>query len=504
MNNKIYILFFLCLAFLLASCDGFLSVDIRGKTTTPNLFKDIDGVRSARIGAYQTMYAYYSSDFYSYAEVLGDNLYVRNQASSTVKDLSNFIYDEDNLMSYGGIIWRYIYEALANINYILVYQPELLKKYPMHTDELMKIKGEMLFNRALCHFDLSRVFGQAYNYTADASHLGIPVMLKAPSPTYKPTRNTMKEVYEAILSDLDEAELLFQNVDNKDPYYVSLAAIQALKARVYLYKEDWEQAERLASLAMSDKSLSTGEEYVSMFQVFDVKGKEVIFRLSSGVSRDRKLIDFFSHDEAASVSLSDAYIKLYKDAENLEEDTFEKAEDIRARRLIKLVKLEGKENQYLPLCGKYDLRKAGEEPLKDEEERYNPIVFRLSELYLIRAEAYLQQNKLELAQADIKKLLARAYDKSIDEIELPLTKEELFEVLKEERRKELAFEGHRFYDLMRWNEGVYRDDNTSSSVQYIDYPNVKFVQPIPLKELENNSLLIGNPEVNSKNTQTSK
>ena len=50
------------------------------------------------------MYAYYSSDFYSYAEVLGDNLYVRNQASSTVKDLSNFIYDEDNLMSYGGII----------------------------------------------------------------------------------------------------------------------------------------------------------------------------------------------------------------------------------------------------------------------------------------------------------------------------------------------------------------------------------------------------------------
>ena len=47
-----------------------LSVDIRGKTTTPNLFKDIDGVRSARIGAYQTMYAYYC-DFYSYAEVLG-------------------------------------------------------------------------------------------------------------------------------------------------------------------------------------------------------------------------------------------------------------------------------------------------------------------------------------------------------------------------------------------------------------------------------------------------
>ena len=85
----------------------------------------------------------------------------------------------------------------------------------------------------------------------------------------------MKEVYEAILSDLDEAELLFQNVDNKDPYYVSLAAIQALKARVYLYKEDWEQADRMASLAMSDKSLSTGEEYVSMFQVFDVKGRKL-------------------------------------------------------------------------------------------------------------------------------------------------------------------------------------------------------------------------------------
>ena len=37
----------------------------------------------------------------------------------------------------------------------------IIEKYPMHTDELMKIKGEMLFNRALCHFDLSRVFGQA-------------------------------------------------------------------------------------------------------------------------------------------------------------------------------------------------------------------------------------------------------------------------------------------------------------------------------------------------------
>src|SRR5690606_608010 len=106
-------------------------------------------------------------------------------------------------------IWSDIFEALANVNNALFYLPQLEAKYPKQVDELRMYRAEMLALRALAHFDLCRAYAQPYTYTNGATHLGVPVLRQTPGPDDVVKRGSVQQVYDLIVSDLEEAEKIY-------------------------------------------------------------------------------------------------------------------------------------------------------------------------------------------------------------------------------------------------------------------------------------------------------
>ncbi|MNM99317.1 SusD family protein [compost metagenome] len=102
-----------------------------------------------------------------------------------------------------------------------------------------------------------------------------------------------------------------------------------------------------------------------------------------------------------------------------------------------------------------------------------------------------------MAIEDLKTVRARALGKNTTEIVVEYTSpNELLELIKLERRKELAFEGQRIYDIMRYKESLDRGAGCNSANCQINYPNDLFILPIPKSELDANKSITPNPTVN--------
>lgn len=98
------------------------------------------------------------------------------------------------------------------------------------------ILGQALLLRALCNFDMTNIYAQQYNYSPDASHLGIPILLKTPPAGTHVARESVSAVYAQILADIEQCiQLLSQNPNVPTKIYASVDAAKALRARIYLY-----------------------------------------------------------------------------------------------------------------------------------------------------------------------------------------------------------------------------------------------------------------------------
>ncbi|HRZ97478.1 MAG TPA: RagB/SusD family nutrient uptake outer membrane protein [Paludibacter sp.] len=462
--------------FILNGCSNFLEVETVGRVTIPNFYSDMDGMRSGLAGMYSEMYNYYSSEFYKYPEIAGNMVDIKavSQASELV-DQYNFTSDPEQETGAVGYIWRKILVAMANVNNMLYYQPDLLIKFPAHADELNQIKAQALFMRALCHFDLCRTYAQPYNYSSDASHLGVPVLLKTPGPDDNVSRATVKQVYDQIIKDLLESEKLFGTTTMTDSYHISKKATQALLSRVYMYMGDWDNCIKYSTEVINSSELAYGNDYLAMYNNL-IAGKEAIFRLN-GSLKSVKLGQFYSSSTPA-VLASDTLISLFKDTTDIRFDLFKR--DITTS------------SKYLTL--KYNIKVS----YTTTTERYDPFILRVSEMYLNRAEAYLNKNELQNAADDIKVIIARSLNKAINEVVVNSgNKSELALLIDTERVKELSFEGHNFFDITRRKQDLVRGRSTYSNVKMLTYPNDLFILPIPQTELNANTNMIGNPTVNN-------
>jgi tetratricopeptide (TPR) repeat protein len=463
------------LAFFATSCSDFLQVETTGKVTIPSLFSDMDGMNAAVAGMYSKTYNYYCSEFYEYPEVAGNMVDLKSVTS--VPDMIyqyNFTSDPEQEALAVGYIWKKIYIALTNTNNIIQYQPYLLSTYPNSAADLKLIKAQALFVRALCHFDLCRTYAQPYGYTADASHLGVPILRQTPGPDDNVSRATVKQVYDFIKEDLLEAETLFGTTAMVDAYHVSKKAVQALLCRVYLYSGDWENAGKYASLVIDNSQLAYGEDYLSMYNGM-VAGKEAIFRIN-GTKKAKTLGQFYAPSNPIAIA-ADTLMSLYDDPNDIRLGLFKPLTD--------------NAKKYATL--KYYISVAKD----DNTERYDPIVLRVSEMYLNRAEAYLNLNQPEKAIADLKVIIARALKKTVSEIQISTSdKTEIASLIEKERARELCFEGHNFFDITRRGKDLVRGTGSYSEVRYIGYPSDYFVLPIPQAELDANPNMVGNPTVN--------
>lgn len=340
-------------------------------------------------------------------------------------------------------------------------------------------QGELLAIRAFAHAELLRAYAAGYEPTA----LAIPYMLK--SEIGYPKRNTVAEVVNLAEKDINDALGLIGDEDAV--YRFSKTSLYALQARIALYAKDWDLAISASTKAIAAKDLADRTSFSKIWT--DESLKEVIFSLR------RTAADLPKDDNSpaegpmgAMFFRQDGEIALYAPSNKLIA-TFDQEKDIRFASYILDDPNRGTGKQQY-LIGKYRGR-TGENAtagLVDVK------LLRTGEMYLIRAEANAEMNKLTEANNDLNTLRqARILDYQNKVI---TAKDELIDAILTERYKELAFEGHRFFDLKRRKMTVRRgaqDAINTAGAMILEPTKAQYNFPIPADEIFVNKNILQNP-----------
>lgn len=482
-KSTYFLLLFTVVSSTIVSCKKFLEREPFNTTGKNTLFETIAGARIAINGAYNRMLFYYREDFAMYGEVTSDNV-IRNAKAETMIDQFNFESSiADDALAVGDI-WLNAYAALNNVNNILEALPALKTKFPSGANTLDSISGQALALRALCHFDLCRVYAQSYGFTNDASHMGIPIVLKTPSPGQLLPRNTVKQVYDQVITDLTNSlPLLQQHANATTQTGMTYQAALALLSRVYLYKGDWEQTIKYANMVIGDNRyvLVNAADYQSIFIARNPVGQagqkvEMIFQLTNAGLENSPtgVFNIFSDVTAAEYSASSFLRGLFDPT------------DIRLTSMFSVPNSGGN-------SGKFMTKKYGNGTVTAVNPPAIQII-RLSEVYLNRAEALWNLQRYAEAADDIKLIAQRAQpNKSVT---IDATGPALEKTIELERNRELCFENHRFFDLGRRKVRMLRGADCNANTCLLTYPNDKFILPIPSRETQANTALIQNPGFN--------
>ncbi len=460
---KIHIPVFM-LAICLISCGDFLDRDPFDEISKADALDDIESLELAVNGTYDILsFADYYGEYMTlYADVTGGNLKIGNKSPSSDSEeylpMYDFVQSADIFLNFYNIYVE-TYLGLLNANNIIGAVPKLADGSSKKRQD--QVLGQALALRALFHFDLLRLYAQPYNFTSDASHKGIVLQESSPFLEDQKARSSVAESYELVEKDLERAIELLSNFN--DDAFFSKQSAQALLARLYLYQGEWSKATTLATSVIDSKviELANRAEYLSIWSN-DPKSVEHLFRM--------ELAQFQSSSPQVSAVVGvGANIPSLSATQDLL--TLFEPNDIRLRNFV-----QNLDSNFLST--KYPFRSSTPNDIS---------IIRLSEVYLTRAEAFAKLGRNELAQKDLNLIRQRANPTAPNII---LTGEELVDEILLERRRELALEGHLLFDLNRSKKGVSRTDcNESISNCNQNYPNDKFILPIPQKARDSNKKL---------------
>ena len=338
--------------------------------------------------------------------------------------------------------------------------------------DVQQYKGEAYAIRALAYFNLVKIYSKSYS--DDPSAPGVPIVLHY-DPKALPARNTVAEVYTQILSDLEQAYSLMSSYNGSGTF--SKYAARALEARVNLYKGDYQKASDEAKEVISSSGFTLAAKgdiagYWASGTPHDSGTKtETLFEVVSDAVNNN------SYDE-----LSNIYVQggsSYGDLLTTKSlyDSYS-ATDVR-KSLILLgarAKIGGENpayivNKYPVVTGDFNDKK----------------VIRLSEVYLIAAEAAARLNQTSDALTSLNTLMAQRDPSTV----YASNGAQLLTDIINERRKELAFEGDRFYDLNRLKLDINRTAEYPTGI--IKAGDSRRVMPIPQAELNVNPNIKQNP-----------
>lgn len=472
------------LSLITTSCEKFLEKEPIGSIGKEILFEDVAGAQLGLNGSYNLMLKYYKAEFGMYADISSDNVISIAGLNNVMTSQFDFRSTADDETTAPGHIWQSIYETLNNVNNVINAIPALQTAFPRQSYDLESIHAQALAIRAICHFDLCRTYAQPYNYTADASHPGIPVLLKTPEPGSEVVRASVKDTYSQIIADLEQSLSLFGERKSSGQATIGSEAVKALLSRVYLYQENWAKSAEYATELINSNTfrLAEASEYLKTFTTYPGNSSpavEVLFQLSAEglpyTSAEQNIYSVYSDTTAGMYHASNKLQKLFDDA------------DVRGTMMFTR-KVKGA-NQNALFTKKYGNATVS------EDSDLSVKVIRLSEVYLNRAEANWHLGKYAEAVQDVQTVSQRAHTTpvSIDPATAPAT---LYKLIADERNRELCFEGHRLFDLNRRKEALTRGSDCNSIICALPYPNNKFILPITRKELDANKAMVQNPGYN--------
>lgn len=455
-----------------AGCDSFLFQEPTTDISRNEALSDIDNAESALYGAYNlTMRSgnTYRDFLMYYADLTGGNARVNpgftDEAQNTLRRIAEF----NSLSTLTVDAYSDLYEILAAVNNVINAVPNLPDASQAEKDHLV---GQALGLRAMVHFDLVRLYAQPYTFTEDASHTGIVVLTETPAPFEDIGRSSVQDAYDLITSDLERAIELLEGT-SFDPAFVNPVNARALLSRVYLYQGEWARVVTLSNevIGSSATELAPTEDLVEMWEN-DYTEREFLFRLDGSANVTYTLASTWGNrasDARPVLTATSDAINLYAPG------------DVRGRRDDGLIRPVVDSGDTLYATQKY--------PEPQCQEPNDVSVIRLSEVYLNRAEAYAELGRFSPARNDLNTIRLRA-NPSAERI--TANGNELVQRILEERRKELAFEGHALFDRTRRQQGIDREYCDGESFCDAAYPNPRFVLPIPDEAVVANSELTQN------------
>ena len=299
--------------------------------------------------------------------------------------------------------------------------------------------------RALANFYLVNIFALPYRAGGANSGDGIVIVDKEPVEAFAPvTRSSVAEVYAHIDDCIKQAKDFygkFRAAGGKNPSaaYINEAGISAIEARVALYKGEWDRASAAADKALNGKKPISNDEYVKMWSSTAISGEDIFVIVKS------------EDDNLSANSINTQYGSYGGRVSSTARSLFA-SNDIRSGLLSK----DGKTDKW-----------AG---LPSSAATSNIHVFRVSEMYLIKAEAEAQRGNVTDAQDALFEVAKRNADIASTSA-LPGSKDALLDFIEEERVRELYAEGHRWYDARRTGKPVlYRAVGYAWNVSGFCYP----------------------------------
>lgn len=501
-------LWILALLFLATSCNSFLkeySQDLAYARTTTDLEELLLGEGYANRGI-----------SYPWLHVMDDDL------EESVLSAESYVYDNYFIWArYPSMndenevekdeFWVNIYKNISTVNVVLA---SLADIEDAELEEVERLQGECHFLRGYFYWFLANVYAKPYVQATAATDLGVPLKTSEYIEDGYFSRNTLQETYDLILEDLEEAARLLEGKERQTVLQADYYAAQALLSRVYLHVGDFE-----AALAAADEALKGGYtllnyndfpqtlantidptiDDIQPVNVIDQTSTETIFSqggntfggstdylgLASpmGIAGDNKykaseeLLGMYTKEQAGGTDLRRMFYFYYVN---------------RDRRKIYLHKMNTMTGKVVS----------------------SEFLIRLPEIMLNKAEALVVLGRDAEAQQLVEDLRVMRIDADDYQPLEARTGEALMELIRDERRRELCGEGHRWFDLRRYAvhpvypstkeiiHDHYNYNTSTSEVEYLgsfrleEYGNEPaYVIPIPEHAIEyNNGELVDNEE----------
>ena len=460
--KKNYLLIIAIISILNFSCAKYVDTPLPADQLVSELvFTDDKTATAAVTGVYANMNAFnyqFANVLISYLSAMqADDLYYASAFANYDVFRNNTLLPSSQ---YVNANWSSLYSYIYQANSCIAGLTAATGLTPSVRDHLL---GEAYFQRAFFYFYLVNMYGD------------VPLIINTNyAENNLKQRDPQQEVYSRIISDLTEAKNLMSDAyPSTTKFRPNKAVATALLARVYLYNRQWDLSETEASRVINDSRYSLLSD---LNAVFLGNSGEAIWQLQSinfggGRNTWEGNVTVPSTPTANSLFRLDTITLI---------PSFE-SNDLRLANWTGYRKSATTgASHYFPF--KYKVRFDAANPVKE-----HTMVMRFAEQYLIRAEARIQQNKLDEGKADLDSIRVRA---GIGALPSGMSKDALLLEVEKQRRLELFAEwGHRWFDLKRTQRA---DEVLKTRPEKAGWQITDTLYPIPLDARSTNPNLTQN------------
>lgn len=404
-----------------------------------------DGIQHANV---------YGNNLITAQEILSDNGFVILDNSNRFTDFNDYTH----AIATGGTIsnmWTMMYRVISRANNVISFEDKI-----EGTNVKSKI-AEAKAARALILFNLVNYYARPYGTINQ--DLGVPVPLKY-EVGVSIKRSSVEEVYAQIIEDLNYA-VANLNMSSKSRF--SKDAVYGLLSRVYLFKKDYPKVIENANLALTNTSYVNGEDLTAYYQD-PLSSKETLLG-----------VDFTALDNpGANDALAATWLVGGRYEQNMASINFYNLIGDNDSRKALYKEMTGLADDPTP----YGVLKFG--GLGNDV-----IILRASEVNFNKIEALYYTNPSQ-ALLELNSWMNTYRDNTYN---FTGSGEAILQEILKQRRIELAFEGHRLFDLNRYSLDVEKGPNNTVN-RVVPFTDYKRVFPIPFNEMNTNELMVQNPE----------